>query len=118
MQWQVKKAQIYSHVFLMLNSCGNHRSQRGLGGSIIVESAYQIVTRHQSKRRMGMKVRKDSHVCVLAQGAAPIHGFSGTTAPTVYCGYEKYVRILLQVITASWTPRKWGTRDDGFKQGH
>jgi hypothetical protein len=28
------------------------------------------------------------------------------------------VQILLQVITASWTPRKWGTRDDGFKQGH
>jgi hypothetical protein len=24
---------------------------------------------------------------------------------------------LLQVINASWTPRKWGSRDDGFKQG-
>jgi hypothetical protein len=28
-------------------------------------------------------VREDSHVCVLAQGTEPIHGFSGTTAPSL-----------------------------------
>ncbi|KLU88391.1 hypothetical protein MAPG_07378 [Magnaporthiopsis poae ATCC 64411] len=41
----------------------------------------------------------------------------GARAAASKHGDRRNVRILCQVIIGSWWPRKWGPRDDGFKQG-